>query len=162
MAPSERSLIEKFQGQPDYHPVDLYPEIYKRVKTQKMDLMTMGESNRYRLVYLSHVMEHVPDDGLVLQNLFRSLKIGGEGWFMIPMKDQVTQDGTADMTARDRERSFGQWDHARQYGPDFADRLRKAGFEVELLKPDSVPQADFRQLGFHSADWIFVAKKTHS
>ncbi len=161
-APSEGSLIKTFQSQPDYHPVDLFPEIYEQVETQKMDLMTMSEVNRYRLVYLSHVMEHVPDDTLVLQNLFRSLKVGGEGWFMIPMRDQQTQDGTDDMTARDRERLFGQWDHARQYGPDFQERLRKAGFEVEILKPDSAPSEDFNKLGFHSADWIFVAKKTRT
>ena len=158
-APSEGSLIESFQSQPDYHPVDLFPEIYKKVNTQKMDLMTMNEANRYRLVYLSHVMEHVPDDALVLQNLFRSLKVGGEGWFMIPMKDQVTKDGTPKMTARERELHFGQWDHARQYGPDFQDRLRNAGFEIKILKPDSVPTATFNQLGFHSLNWIFVAEK---
>ncbi|MBR3847375.1 MAG: SAM-dependent methyltransferase, partial [Alistipes sp.] len=33
----------------------------------------------------------------------------------------------------ERTRIFGQYDHRRLYGNDFADRLRQAGFEVEDL-----------------------------
>jgi hypothetical protein len=40
-------------------------------------------------------------------------------------------------------KAFGQKDHVRRYGPDFADRLREAGFTVNVvpirtsLRPDS-------------------------
>jgi hypothetical protein len=32
---------------------------------------------------------------------------------------------------KERSRIFGQYDHRRIYGRDYADRLREAGFEVE-------------------------------
>ena len=38
------------------------------------------------------------------------------------------------MSGRERERRFGQWDHVRQYGPDFADRIRAAGFDLDVIR----------------------------
>lgn len=35
----------------------------------------------------------------------------------------------------DRERVFGQFDHVRLYGTDYADRLRESGFEVKGFDP---------------------------
>lgn len=74
------------------------------------------------------------------------------------MWDQATMDGTPNMLAAERERLFGQWDHARMYGPDFADRLRDAGFTVEIIKAEEMPRSDQELYGFQPRDWIFVAR----
>jgi SAM-dependent methyltransferase len=71
-------------------------------------------------------MEHVPDDAQVLRNIFEALKPGGEAWLIVPLWEKPTEDGSYAMPPRERERRFGQWDHVRQYGPDFADRIRAA------------------------------------
>lgn len=159
VAPSERSLIKRFGHQSGYHPVDLFPKLYPLAATERMDLMALVSEQEYSLVYLSHVMEHVPDDVLVLRNLYRALKPGGEAWFLVPLTGSPTRDGTPAMTALEREREFGQWDHARQYGPDFQQRLEGVGFAVHVIRPDQLAHKDIQQYGLDVADWIFVARK---
>jgi len=36
------------------------------------------------------------------------------------------------LDSKERLRVFGQEDHVRRYGPDYVDRLREAGFTVEI------------------------------
>ncbi len=160
VAPNERSLVRYFSQYPDYRPVDLFPELYREANATKFDLMQQPEPGSFSLVYLSHVMEHVPDDHLVLKNLHHALKPGGEGWFLIPMWDKPSRDGTPNMSAAEREREFGQWDHARMYGPDFAERLERAGFEVTIFKAEETPREVQELHGFQKLDWIFRALKT--
>jgi len=140
MAPNEGSLVERFRDATrDYIPADIDPARYDVEGVQRVDLMNIVEVERFDLFYASHVMEHVPDDLYVLSNIFRVLKPGGEAWLMVPLWDKHTEEGTPDMSPRERERRFGQWDHVRQYGPDFADRIAKAGFEVSLLRAEDYP-----------------------
>ncbi len=159
VAPSEKSLIEVFRLHGSYTPVDLTPELYQVTGIKKMDLMALCEIQKYGLVYLSHIMEHVPDDKEVLRRLFESIVPGGQGWFLVPMWSSPTIDGTSEMSPVQREQQFGQWDHQRQYGPDFADRIRDAGFEVSVIKPEIVPEDEADRLGLSLNDWIFVGRK---
>jgi len=135
MAPNEASLVERFRDSTrDYIPADIAPARYAVEGVRRVDLMNIGEAEYFDLFYASHVMEHVPDDTVVLANIFKALKPGAEAWFMVPLWDKPTEDGGAEMSGRERERRYGQWDHVRQYGPDFADRIARAGFEVSLLR----------------------------
>ncbi|CAN5130828.1 class I SAM-dependent methyltransferase [soil metagenome] len=134
MAPNEASLVRRFRAAAaTYVPADLDPARYAAVDATCVDLMTLDDRDRFDLFYASHVMEHVPDDARVLGNILRALKPGGEAWLMVPLWDRPTQDGSFAMPARERERRFGQWDHVRQYGMDFADRITAAGFEVTTI-----------------------------
>ncbi|MGE4323017.1 MAG: methyltransferase domain-containing protein [Sphingobium sp.] len=133
MAPNERSLVRRFSAAADYQPADIDPARYAVSGMRRVDLMELDDTDRYDLFYASHVMEHVPDDALVLRNIFRALKPGGEAWLIVPLWDRPTEDGSFAMPPRERERRFGQWDHVRQYGPDFADRIRAAGFTLEEI-----------------------------
>lgn len=147
MAPNEASLVARFrQAATDYVPADLDPSRYPIAGIRKVDLMEIAETERFDIVYASHVMEHVPDDVHVLANLHRALKPGGEAWLMVPLWDRETEDGSFAMPPRERERRFGQWDHVRQYGLDFRDRLAAAGFEVRLeAATDAAPEVRDRQ-----------------
>jgi SAM-dependent methyltransferase len=158
MAPNEASLVARFgRAAGEYVPADIDPSRYKVAGVRRVDLMDIGEPERFDLFYASHVMEHVPDDALVLRNILGCLKPGGEAWLMVPLWDRPTEDGAPDMSGAERERRFGQWDHVRQYGPDFADRIREAGFEVELLRAQDCAPADIQRMALD--DVLFRARK---
>jgi hypothetical protein len=84
----------------------------------------------------------VPDDALVLRNIWTALRPSGEAWLIVPLWDKPTEDGHFGMSGAERERRFGQWDHVRQYGPDFADRIRAAGFDLDIIAAEDVPASD--------------------
>jgi SAM-dependent methyltransferase len=81
-----------------------------------------------------HVLEHVEDDRAAMREVFRVLRPGG--WAILHSPVDRTQRHTLEdpsVTApEDRERLFGQKDHVRAYGRDYADRLTQAGFCVML------------------------------
>ena len=148
MAPNEASLVARLrEGAGDYVPADLFPDVYRDVPdVRRVDLMEIGETARFDLFYASHVMEHVPDDAQVLRNTYAALKPGGEAWLIVPLWDKPTEDGSYAMPPRERERRFGQWDHVRQYGPDFADRIRAAGFDLEVVRAEDCDPAEVHRL----------------
>lgn len=69
----------------------------------------------FDVLICNHLLEHVADDRLALRELHRILRPGGWGILLSPVE---------------RTRIFGQYDHRRIYGADYADRLRAAGFEA--------------------------------
>lgn len=159
-APNERRLVERLRTPAsDYVPADFEPRQYADVPgITKVDLMTISEHDRFDRIYASHVMEHVPDDSVVLGNLRRALKPGGEAWLLVPLWKKPTEDGPADLGPRERERRYGQWDHLRQYGVDFADRISAAGLSVEVIDRTSVPADAAHRMGL--ADTVFRARRT--
>lgn len=89
----------------------------------------------FDVVICNHLMEHVEDDLRAMRELHRILKRGGWGVLLSPVDLQraTTFEDDSITDPKERTRIFGQYDHRRLYGNDFADRLRKAGFEVEDL-----------------------------
>lgn len=83
-------------------------------------------------VICNHIMEHVEDDRKAISELYRILRPGGWGIILSPVeldRAETFEDDT--ITDRDeRTRIFGQYDHRRIYGRDYADRLASVGFEV--------------------------------
>jgi ubiquinone/menaquinone biosynthesis C-methylase UbiE len=86
-------------------------------------------------VICNHVLEHVPDDLGAMRELRRVLKPGGWAMLQVPlaMGLERTYEDPSVTDPAERERVFGQNDHVRLYGRDYADRLRGAGFEVEVF-----------------------------
>lgn len=157
-APNEGSLVRRFRNEAaDYVPADIDPSRYHVANMQRLDLMAMADMVRYDRVYASHVMEHVPDDALVFANIARALKPGGEAWLMVPLWDHPSEDGAPDMSGRERERRFGQWDHVRQYGMDFADRIAASGLTVEVIAARDLPADDIRRMALD--DVLFRARR---
>lgn len=158
MAPNEASLVARLRlAAADYVPADIDPSLYREKDVRRVDLMDIGEADRFDLFYASHVMEHVPDDAHVLRNIFDALKPGGEAWLIVPLWDHPTEDGAPGMSARERERRFGQWDHVRQYGPDFADRICAAGFDLTVIGTEDCAAADVARMAL--GEKLFRARK---
>jgi len=157
-APNEGSLVLRLRtGARDYVPADIDPGRYKVPGMRRLDLMAMDDAGRFDRIYASHVIEHVPDDAVVLRNMLRSLKPGGEAWLLVPLWDLPSVDGPPGLSAREREKRFGQWDHVRQYGPDFADRIAAAGFDVSMIDASMLPPEEVRRMAL--ADTLFRARK---
>lgn len=158
-APNEASLVARLrEAARDYVPGDLFPDVYREVPDiRRVDLMALDDEVRYDRVYASHVMEHVPDDRHVLGNLHRALKPGGEAWLIVPLWERPTEDGGPDLSGRERERRFGQWDHVRQYGRDFAQRIAAAGFTVDMIDSADLPPADVQRMAL--GDVLFRARR---
>ncbi len=91
------------------------------------------DEGTFDVVMCNHVLEHVGDDRLAMHEMWRVMKPGGWGVMLSPV-DEARAETFEDDTITDpdeRTRIFGQYDHRRIYGRDYADRLRGAGLEVE-------------------------------
>ncbi len=70
-----------------------------------------------------------------MREMFRVMRPGGWGVMLSPVdasRAETFEDDTVTDPA-ERTRIFGQYDHRRIYGRDYADRLREAGFTVEEI-----------------------------
>jgi hypothetical protein len=78
-----------------------------------------------------HLLEHIVDDGAAVREIWRVLRPGGWAILHSPVDRTlpVTDEGP-DLPPAERARRFGQADHLRMYGRDYAARLAHAGFEV--------------------------------
>ncbi|MBO7307205.1 MAG: class I SAM-dependent methyltransferase [Alistipes sp.] len=90
-------------------------------------------SNSVDVIICNHLLEHVDNDRLAMQELYRIMRPGGWGIMLVP-EDRTRATTFEDDSITDpeeRTRLFGQYDHRRVYGRDYDDRLRDAGFDVE-------------------------------
>jgi len=85
-------------------------------------------------ILCNHVLEHVPDDKLAMGELLRVLRPGAWAVLQVPQRSRMpeTREDPDVVDPRERERLYGQRDHVRQYGADYAARLSAAGFEVQV------------------------------
>lgn len=88
----------------------------------------------FDVIYCSHVLEHVSDDHKAMCELHRVLKPTGWAAIVVPMTGKATYEDPSVTDPKERERLFGQADHVRIYGPDFKDRLIRAGFAVDAFR----------------------------
>ena len=134
----EASLRPRLAAIPniDYVTADLNNP-YASVRLDITD-MPIVESRTIDVLYCSHVLEHVSDDRKAMRECARVLKTSGWAAFVVPITAPRTFEDPSVTDPEERERLFGQSDHVRRYGPDFADRLRESGFEVRVYTADDV------------------------
>jgi hypothetical protein len=118
--------------------------------------------NTFDVVYCSHVLEHVPNDRRAMREFRRVLKPNGWAILQVPITAGITFEDPAVITPEERERFFGQYDHVRQYGSDYKDRLIEAGFSVvvdEFVR--ELEAGSIRRFGLkRDEDVYFCRKKT--
>jgi len=137
IGPSERTLIQRLVAAGSYTAADLHPGVYEGQDVVELDLTKLGslgsDLGKFDIIYASHILEHIPDDGLALRATCGSLTPQGEFWMLVPLAESSTVDGDGTESVRQREERFGQWDHVRQYGFDVEQRLEAAGYTVTRL-----------------------------
>ena len=91
----------------------------------------------------------------------RILRAGGRGIVLAPVdySRAETFEDDAITDAAERTRIFGQYDHRRIYGRDYADRLREAGFEVEERDYAAELPAEERERYALSEDRLYIVRK---
>lgn len=165
VAPSERHVAARMRERGEYVAVDLQPRTYGGAEVRALDLRDLWrrseEFGTFDLVYASHVLEHIVDDRAALTAVRQSLADrGGELWALVPLADGATDDGDGSETVRERERRFGQWDHVRQYGEDFGDRLVDGGFSVQRFDIDVFPASTAVRFGLSEDDVLWRCQTT--
>ena len=129
----EQEFLRRFKKMKnlDYTSADLYSPIVD-VKADILDLPFGNES--FDIIFCNHVLEHIEDDQKAMTELYRVMRKDGWGIFQVPMKNSLekTYEDFSIKDAKERQKHFGQYDHVRWYGMDYFDRLKKAGFEVDI------------------------------
>lgn len=142
-----------------YVTTDLDPaqDVDLRLDVTALDL----PDGAFDAVLCSHVLEHVPDDAAAMAELRRVTSPGGFTLVMVPLAldRAATYEDPAITDPADRERAFLQHDHVRLYAPDIAERLRAAGFTVEVADMHGeVGPADAARHGLLASDLIFLCR----
>ncbi|MBR5493193.1 MAG: methyltransferase domain-containing protein [Alistipes sp.] len=119
------------------------------------------EAESFDAIICNHIMEHVEDDGKALKELYRIMRRGGWGVILSPVeleREKTFEDDTITDPA-ERTRIFGQYDHRRIYGRDYAARLREAGFEVyDIDYKNELSKAE-QELYALPADHLYIVCK---
>lgn len=127
----EHCFIERFEALPnlDYITADIESPLAK----VKMDVHDIPfPDNSFDVVFCNHVLEHVTDDLKACSEFNRVLKPTGWGILQSPVYNlEKTLEDNSITDAAERERIFGQRDHVRKYGKDYAARLRNSGIKIE-------------------------------
>ena len=126
----------------------------------KMDIhqIPFGE-NHFDVVLCNHVLEHVADDIKATSEIHRVLKPGG--WailqvpFFSPVPDLTFEDNSI-TDPRQREKIFGQDDHVRKFGKDYAKRIARSGLQPE---ENDFAKTQEEKFGVEKAEIIYLGRK---
>jgi SAM-dependent methyltransferase len=121
-----------------------------------MDLTNLGFADgSFDLVICSHVLEHIPDDAAALGELRRITRKDGLVILQHPIvRDRDTYEDAAITAPEARHAHFGQHDHVRVYGRDFAARTGAAGFSVDLIRAEEIgSEGTVERYGLRETVW---------
>jgi len=106
----------------------------------KMDITNIKYPDQsFDVVYCSHVLEHVQDDKQAIREFHRVLKKNGWAILLVPpISSGKTYEDPSIIAPEARLIAFGQKDHVRRYGKDYVDRLREAGFKIEVIEVNDI------------------------
>ena len=132
----------------------------------KGDLISTKFKDEYfDLIICNHVLEHIEDDKSALDEMYRILKYNGISILQVPInvKRENTFEDLSIKSKIQREKYFGQYDHVREYGLDFKDRVEQAGFKVEMINySKKISQDLVIKYGLMKDDLIPIGKKLPS
>lgn len=121
------------------------------------------ENDIFDVVLCNHVLEHVEDDILAMQEIARVLKPGGFAILQVPFFHPIPDNTLSDPSVtspRQREKMFGQDDHVRKYGRDYPRRIERAGMKaVEDDFVNKIPEEQRQAFGLVKGEIIFRGEK---
>jgi len=120
------------------------------------------KTNSFDFIICLQVLEHVLDDTKAMRELCRVLKPGGIAFLQFPInyKLEKTFEDETITSPEDRVKFFGQSDHVRIYGPDFKERLKSAGFHVNVEKCSNfLSDNNIKKFALNRSNEIIVCTK---
>ena len=119
------------------------------------------EDESFDAVICNHIMEHVEDDRQAMREIKRILRKGGWGVILSPidMQRETTFEDDTITDEAERTRIFGQYDHRRIYGRDYAKRLEEAGFEVYECDYANLIPAKEKELYALTDELLYIVRK---
>jgi SAM-dependent methyltransferase len=153
----ERSLGERLFNldKLDYLTADLMvPNVDIR-----LDLTKAGISNQaFDLIVCNHILEHIKEDGLALEELNRILREDGK-LFLTVSTNRKQLTGEYRSSAASSFSDTSQDGHYREYGLDLADKLEDLGFSVKVVwYMRQFSQQEALRLGLKN-EVFFICKK---
>jgi SAM-dependent methyltransferase len=121
----------------------LTADLFSPLAMVKMDITDIQYPDQtFDVIYCSHALEHVVDDRKAMREFFRVLKNDGWAILLVPITSEKTFEDSSIVDPKERQKAFGQEDHVRRYGPDYVERLRDAGFTVEITRASDLADSD--------------------
>ena len=142
----EKHLYNYLKNKADVTTVDITPGFYKNIDKAIIyaDATNLHFSdNSFDVIIANHIFEHIPYDLLAMQEMHRVLKKDGVAILQVPYSEKLTTTIEEPFIndPQKQERLFGQKDHVRIYALiDYLNRLKSAGFKVNLLKMEKLKQ----------------------
>jgi predicted SAM-dependent methyltransferase len=140
-------------------------DLFRKDVDDRVDIARMSnyEAASIDCFICSHVLEHVPDDTMAIQELYRVLKPAGWGIILAPIIPELvgTYEDASKTTETERLQHFGQKDHLRVYGKtDFVNRLKSSGFQVSQLGAEFFGGDLLERHGISKRSCLYVVHKT--
>lgn len=157
---AERATARQLQALPGLN--YLTADLANPTAMVKMDIMDIHYPDAsFDVILCSHVLEHVDDDRQALREFYRVLRPGGWAVLLVPISVDMTFEDPSITDPALRKRLFGHPQHVRQYGLDFADRVREAGFAVQVVRPSDVaPARELARYAILPGEWpLFYCTK---
>jgi SAM-dependent methyltransferase len=151
----EKVVVRQMRHNPLYETADLHQvDVTHRVDISQVPLPDAS----YDVVIAHHVLEHVDNDRQAMSEVFRLLKPGALAVLSVPINAarQQTYENPLATSPEQRFAHFGDEDHRRFYGLDFAERLVRAGFCVATFR---VSPEDEVRYGLLRDEWLTIAEK---
>lgn len=149
-----KSLFEKCE-KIDYYPCDLFPNAHEH-KVNILDIPYKDDMFDY--VICNHVLEHIEDENKAIAELVRVLKPDGRIILSFPVcMERPTYENSTIQTREDRLANFGQEDHVRLYGYDYAKHIEDKGLKTKAYSPNEMLSEDeIRINGYIENDLVLV------
>jgi SAM-dependent methyltransferase len=128
--------------------------------TDRVDIVSLPYGNAaFDLVICSHVLEHVPNDRAAIAELRRVLRPGGTAIVIVPVHLERTVEFLDERSVPEYPDGYlrAEHGHVREIGADYPDRLRAAGFRVDVLDyAASLPQAARSGMALEPSEPLFI------
>ena len=142
----------------DYVTVD-----YSAEADARMDITRLAiPDNAFDAIICVHVLEHIPKDDRAMLELHRVLRPRGWAILQVPIDARLehTYEDFRITSPEERLVHFGQEDHVRWYGRDYAQRLERAGFHVTVDDyVRTLPAEQVRRYGLSPDEDIHLCRK---
>ncbi len=158
----EKNIADYIKGNPqiDYYTGDITSGRAMHI-TDITNIQYKDETFDY--VICNHIMEHISDEEKAVYEIKRVLKQDGKWIFSFPIcMDMKTYEDKSIVLPHERLKAYGQEDHVRLYGYDFAERFEKFGLRLQIYTPQNeMDDFEIDKLGFIKDDVMIIADKRH-